>query len=260
MMIKYRVHEVAKDFDKPNKEVIDLLQDMFGETKKHMTALTEEELDVVFDHFTQQNQVESFDYYFSLGEEARQKREEEREAEKAKKLAEQQALADQLLQAAREQAKGQNVAAPDDAAAPKKPASASNKQEKSPQKPVDSPAKNEQTAPAAPAPKKPKQPGAQPHRGPAEVRRVDTRAGHVELDKYNEKYTQLAPDRAVKDNTVHKQKLKQRSQEYRKPHGQRCRADGQVPPDDHFFAPCHFLSIPSLYKIEGPLAICFAAA
>ena len=61
MMMKYRVHEVAKDFDKPNKEVIDLLGEVFGETKKHMTALTEAELDVVFDHFTQQNQVESFD-------------------------------------------------------------------------------------------------------------------------------------------------------------------------------------------------------
>lgn len=111
MMMKYRVHEVAKDFDKPNKEVIDLLSEVFGETKKHMTALTEAELDVVFDHFTQQNQVKSFDYYFSLGEEARKKREQEREAEKARKLAEQQALAEQLLQAAREQAKGQNVAA-----------------------------------------------------------------------------------------------------------------------------------------------------
>ena len=215
MMIKYRVHEVAKDFGKPNKEVIDLLHDVFGETKKHMTALTEEELDVVFDHFTQQNQVESFDYYFSLGEEARKQREQEREAEKARKLAEQQALADQLLQAAREQAKGQHVAAPDGSA----PAAASNQKAASAKsqgaaaRPESAPAA--QTAP--PPVKKQKQPGAQPHRGPAEVRRVDTRAGHVELDKYNEKYTQLAPDRAVRDNTVHKQKLKQRSQEYRRP-------------------------------------------
>ena len=213
MMMKYRVHEVAKDFDKPNKEVIDLLSEVFGETKKHMTALTEAELDVVFDHFTQQNQVESFDYYFSLGEEARKKREQEREAEKARKLAEQQALAEQLLQAAREQAKGQNVAGPNDqvpgANADKKPL------DKKPGAPAQ---KNAGTpAPAAPAKPKQKQPGAQPHRGPAEVRRVDTRAGHVELDKYNEKYTQLAPDRAVRDNTVHKQKLKQRSQEYRRP-------------------------------------------
>ncbi len=210
MMIKYRVHEVAKDFGKPNKEVIDLLKDVFGETKKHMTALTEEELDVVFDHFTQQNQVENFDYYFSLGEEARKQREEAREAEKARKLAEQQALAEQLLQAAREQAKGQNVASPEDAEAPAK---ADKKPEK---KAEQKPAAEKKEA--APAPEKPKkQPGAQPNRGPAEVRRVDTRAGHVELEKYNEKYTQLAPDRAQGDQSVRKQKLKQRSQEYRKP-------------------------------------------
>ena len=49
MMIKYRVHEVAKDLNVPNKDVIDLLQKHFGEVKKHMTALTEAELDVVFD-------------------------------------------------------------------------------------------------------------------------------------------------------------------------------------------------------------------
>ena len=40
MMIKYRVHEVAKDFDMPNnKEIISLLEKYTGETKKHMTAL-----------------------------------------------------------------------------------------------------------------------------------------------------------------------------------------------------------------------------
>ena len=49
------------------------------------------------------------------------------------------------------------------------------------------------------------------------VRRVDTRAGNVELDKYNERYENIAPvsDRA-NDNTVRKQKLKQKSQQYRK--------------------------------------------
>ena len=154
-----------------------------------------------------------------FGEEARKRREQEREAEKARKLAEQQALAEQLLQAAREQAKGQHVAAPEgDAPAAKteqKAAPAAPAKQQRPDAPAAKAAPAAQTPP--PAVKKQKQPGAQPHRGPAEVRRVDTRAGHVELDKYNEKYTQLAPDRAVRDNTVHKQKLKQRSQEYRKP-------------------------------------------
>ena len=46
MMIKYRVREVAKDLDIPNKDVIDILAKYFPEPKKYMTALTEEELDV----------------------------------------------------------------------------------------------------------------------------------------------------------------------------------------------------------------------
>lgn len=49
------------------------------------------------------------------------------------------------------------------------------------------------------------------------VRHIDTRAGNVELDKYNERYENIAPvsDR-TNDNTVRKQKLKQKSQQYRK--------------------------------------------
>ena len=39
MMIKYRVHDVAKDLDVPNKEVLDILGKYVKEPKKHMTAL-----------------------------------------------------------------------------------------------------------------------------------------------------------------------------------------------------------------------------
>ena len=53
MMIKYRVHDVAKDLDVPNKEVLDILGKYVKEPKKHMTALEENELDIVCDRFTQ---------------------------------------------------------------------------------------------------------------------------------------------------------------------------------------------------------------
>ena len=72
MMMKYRVREVAKDLDIPNKEVLDTLQKYFPEPKKYMTALTEEELDVVFESFTQQRKLESFDGYFAQREKAQQ--------------------------------------------------------------------------------------------------------------------------------------------------------------------------------------------
>ena len=78
MMMKYRVHEVAKDLNIQNKEVIDTLQKYFGETKKHMTALTEEELNVVFETFTQEHQVKSLEEYFAQ----REKKEEDQPKEK----------------------------------------------------------------------------------------------------------------------------------------------------------------------------------
>ena len=52
-MIKYRVNELAKDFGKKSKDVIDLLDKLDSEQKKHMTVLTEEELNYVFETFTQ---------------------------------------------------------------------------------------------------------------------------------------------------------------------------------------------------------------
>ena len=52
--------------------MIDLLGEYFEEPKKHMTALEEKELDVIFETFTQQNEVESFDAYFAMGKPAEQ--------------------------------------------------------------------------------------------------------------------------------------------------------------------------------------------
>lgn len=76
MMIKYRVSEVAKDFGVPSKEVIGLLAKYVDTPKKSATALEENELDLVFEYFTQKNSVENFDAYFATAA-------EKKEAEKA---------------------------------------------------------------------------------------------------------------------------------------------------------------------------------
>ena len=62
---KYRVHEVAKDFDIKSNIVIDLLGKYFDDKKKHMTALEPDELDLIFDTFTKENQVEDLNTYFN---------------------------------------------------------------------------------------------------------------------------------------------------------------------------------------------------
>ena len=65
MMVKYRVHEVAKDLGVASKDIIALLKEKLGVEKKHMTALSSDELSFIFEYFTQKNQVENFDKYFA---------------------------------------------------------------------------------------------------------------------------------------------------------------------------------------------------
>ena len=199
MINKYRVHEVAKDFDIPSKKVVELLAKYFEDPKKHMTALEETELDVIFETFTQENQVESFDEYFASAQQEREKKaaaKAEAEAEASKKAAE---------EAPKEQTEKQaaNKPAAKDAKAQKGDASKNAApQHNMPQKK-----------------KKEKDPNAAPQRRTkGETRTVDTRASNVDLDKYNERYENISPvnNTMRTDRMVSKQKLKQRSQQYRK--------------------------------------------
>ena len=66
MMIKYRVHEVARDLNIPSKDIIDLLGRFYDEPRKHMTALSEEELNLIFEHYSKENAVENFDAFFAM--------------------------------------------------------------------------------------------------------------------------------------------------------------------------------------------------
>ncbi|MCQ2460920.1 MAG: translation initiation factor IF-2 N-terminal domain-containing protein, partial [Clostridia bacterium] len=67
MEIKIKLNEVAKDFDKPSKELVEVLNEKFPDApKKTMSTLTPEELNYAFEYYTQNNQVESFDKYFAM--------------------------------------------------------------------------------------------------------------------------------------------------------------------------------------------------
>ena len=175
MINKYRVHEVAKDFDVPSKTILDIVGKYFDGQKKSMTALEEAELDVIFESITRDNSVESFDAYFATANEPKKeekKPEEKKEAPKA------------------EEKKG-----------------------------ADQPAQQEKKAPAAAAGEQPKKKQKDPNakmqsRTKGEFRTIDTRSSNVDLDKYNEKYENIAPvnqDRRS-DRTVNKQKFKQKPQ------------------------------------------------
>ena len=65
-MIKYKVKDAATDLGVPNKKITEILEKHCGVAKKTMTSLKEEELDVLFDVITKENQVENFDAYFAV--------------------------------------------------------------------------------------------------------------------------------------------------------------------------------------------------
>ena len=214
MMIKYRVHEVAKDFDVPSKDIVTLLSKYFDEAKKSQTALEEHELDIIFDYMTQNNQVESFDSYFAAGEKAREERRAAEAKKKQEKLAEQARIAEEfaaMARAAKAEKEGKAAPAENTAKNDKsKPKSAETKSETAAKKPASAaPVGEKQPMPE----KKKKSPSVAPNRGPAEIRKVDMHSAYVELDRYNEKYESIASDKGVNTQTQNRQQIKKRPQQ-----------------------------------------------
>lgn len=62
-MEKIRAYELSKAFGFPSKEIVKVLHDYNVSTKNHMSALTEYELDVIFEYYTQKNTVPDFSMY-----------------------------------------------------------------------------------------------------------------------------------------------------------------------------------------------------
>ena len=224
MMVKYKVSDLAKDFGLQSKDIVQILADKLNSAKKTGSTLEPKELDIVFDVLTTENSVKSFDEYFATGAKAREEAAKERKAEKDRKLAEQMAILEQMKAAAAAAEAAKNPPAekkeePKKAApAPeKKPAPAAEK--KAEPKKVEAPKAEKKAEPeilVAP-PKKKKVPGEAPNRGPAQILHVDTRTSNVDIERYNEKYENIAPANTMRDNMQRKQKIKQKSQDYHRP-------------------------------------------
>ena len=83
-MEKYRVHEVAKDFGLPTKDVMEILTKYASAPKNHMQALTDGELSVIFDYLTQKNPVSGIQVIYADTYKEEKKPEPEVKAEPAK--------------------------------------------------------------------------------------------------------------------------------------------------------------------------------
>ncbi len=200
---KYRIHEVAKDFGLSSKDVSKILADYIATPKNHMQALTDEELNVVFEYLTQHNEIEDLEAYF---EEARVKKESAPHVSQ-KPPSEDPAPAP--------------VAADAEAPAPAQIGAPAPAQEKvaepaAAQKPAAPQAGRPQPQQAAIA--RPDAPKSQPQQTVAKQTRViDTKSAEINLSKYDDRVDKLVPDSAH-NIQYGKQKIKKAGD--KKPGGQ----------------------------------------
>ena len=189
MVIKIKVSEIAKDLGKSNKDIIEILDTYCdGPAKKAGTALSDEELNVIFDKITQDSSVSNFDSYY-----AKKKAKPVSEKKPAKKSAPKDKKDDAKAKKHQSQAAILQMA---EQAAKRAEEKAKKKAEQVPQA-----------------------------RTKGEARHIDTRVNNVDLEKYNQKYEDISPANTVGDYQK-KQKLNQKSKQYRKkrPQGMHARS------------------------------------
>jgi len=211
MLDKIRIKDIAAQLGVPNKEITELLSKFFEGAKNLNSVLTEAELDIIFEHYSVQRGVESFDAFYQLAEQ-RPKKEPPKEAEKPK-------------EAAKPAAKGPaKTPAKPRAEGAKKPPSRAERQAIEDLAKQVAGIRGQEPGTATPKPPKPKKEGPAQARTKGEARTVDTRSGGVNLEKYNERYEQIAPGqqgpqqggRRGGDTQSNKQKITQKSKQYRK--------------------------------------------
>ena len=215
---KYRVHEVAKDFGLNSKKILSILDLHMPAERTHMAALDDRELDLIFETVTQENSVASFDAYFAAGEKKKAEEAVKKEEAKAQPKAEEKPEVKAEPKADKKPAKPEGKK---EAKADKKPEG--KKEDRKPQQNQkggnqNKPQNQPKNAPAKEANQQNKQEKLVQSRTKGEKRYVDTRSSNVDLEKYNEKYDDLASQGGRKDSEMSssKQKLKQKSQQYRK--------------------------------------------
>ena len=226
MMIKYRVRDVANDFGVSSEEVLGILKTYCDGEKKSMTTLTEEELNIVFDKLTQNNMVKSFKEYFAEGADKKPKAEKKEESKAQpkkdnndKKRADQEEVLKQLLAAQKAQQEEKSKKAEPKKNDKKEAPKAEKKVDKKPEQKQEKPQKKAEPDLHPFKAREKKESGEKPNRGPAQIRHIDTRTVNINIDKYNEKYENIAPANSYKDNMQRKQKIKQKSKQYSRPAG-----------------------------------------
>ena len=209
---KYKVSDLAKDINVSNNDIAQCLANAFEGTKKPSSALTDEEVNYVLEVYTQKSQVTDFDEYFAAKTTSQPKKKKEVEEKTAEDTAEK-----SEKKSDKQTGQKENAAAKVEAKAPEKNAPAKQKPKKEAAKKKESGqkilfgGKREEDSKGYTI--------SEGGQSGSKRKTVDTRGSYIELDKYNERYDNLADNRnhgGNKDNFTKKQKITQKSQQYKK--------------------------------------------
>ncbi len=186
-MIKYRVREVAKDFDVASKVITEILAKYGTAPKSTMQVLTDGELNIIFDYLTFHNQIESLDEVFAG---AKQKTPEPPPAPPVQEVQEtKEPKAPQAPQAQAQQPQGQ----------PERKQPQAQQQGQQGKKPQQPQAQGQQgpkpQQPQAQQSPKPQQQGQQDSSKVPQKRRIDTRGTTLNTAKYDERLDKFVPDK-----------------------------------------------------------------
>ena len=213
--VKQKIKDVADDFAMPAKKLIEIVGKFYEKPKSSSQNLTEDQLNVIFDYITQQNQIDSIEQVFA--------------AAAQKKEAPAPAPAQQAKPAAPAQtAQAGNQPRPQGGQSQPRPQQQGNapRPQQNGQRPAQPQGGQNQPRPqqtaAQPAAKQP-----QPERK-RERRVIDTSAVTVNADRYDDRVDSLVSDR-VQNYSSGKQKIgsKNKKQQQAKRFGTKSRSEEQ---------------------------------
>lgn len=242
---KIKITDAAKDLNTTGQQLADFLNSSRGTAKKPSASFDTEEMNYILEAFSQNNQVESFDEYFAMRSKPATKAEKTKSEKKPSSSKKPEAKAEKTEEtsaAKKDSAKGAL------AKSELKPAAEKSRQ-KQEAKPAPKPVRTPQTQPqgnknerfnaqqvlkGGSQKKKQEQKARSAEQQGSrkkldvkfadaasvvdqKVHTVDTRGSYVEMDKYNEKYDNMANasggGNRKKDNFSKKQKINQKSRQ-----------------------------------------------
>ena len=216
---KIKLTDAAKDLQISSKELAAFIEDHTGEKKSSGSSITEQEMNLALEYYSQQANVSSFDEYFATKNQPKPEIKEEKKQHMPKKN-----RPDKMTKAEKKSEKSQNKPVQ------KQETPVQNQPEEPVQEKPAVPVQNEENKKQRDEKRRQKNSHGEKTRlggvmssqssvvsservETSEKRRiVDTRGSYTELDKYNERYEQIAPADRRKDNySTKKQKINQKS-------------------------------------------------